>query len=270
MTDSFGGYAALNSQEESTAAADPNLLRFLEEAEAAKQEIATIHDHLTRLNRDPDPESLKSLRGRITAVRARIDSMGHRPGPAPVAVSLRAKLRDLILRFQELRDQMSAERRAAVTRCYFTITGEEPSEEAVERIMASKGEGEGKDEAAALFRKAIEEGGVRQLAEEMEEREEAAREVERSLVELHQVFLDMAVVVETQGERIDEIEYLVVEAAQGIGDAVQELEEARRYQRTSRRSKWVWIGVIVLVVMLVIVIVVVAILVIGLRKSGKL
>ncbi|XP_072966839.1 syntaxin-related protein KNOLLE-like [Typha angustifolia] len=234
MTDSFGGYAALNSQEESTAAADPNLLRFLEEAEAAKQEIATIHDHLTRLHRDPDPESLKSLRGRITAVRARIDSMGHRPGPAPVTVSLRAKLRDLILRFQELRDQMSAERRAAVTRCYFTITGEEPSEEAVERIMASKGEGEGegKDEAASLFRKAIEEGG---------------------------------------GERMDEIEYLVVEAAQGIGDAAQELEEARRYQRSSRRRKWVWIGVIVLVVTLVIVVVVVAMLVIGFgKRSGKL
>ena len=41
---------------------------------------------------------------------------------------------------------------------------------------------------------------------EIEERGEAVRELERSLLDLHQIFLDMAVLVEAQGEMLDNIE----------------------------------------------------------------
>ena len=41
---------------------------------------------------------------------------------------------------------------------------------------------------------------------EIRERRDAVAELERSLLELHQVFLDMAVLVEAQGEMIDNIE----------------------------------------------------------------
>ena len=41
---------------------------------------------------------------------------------------------------------------------------------------------------------------------EIQERHAAVRELERSLLDLHQVFLDMAVLVEAQGEMLDNIE----------------------------------------------------------------
>lgn len=41
---------------------------------------------------------------------------------------------------------------------------------------------------------------------EIQERHAAVRELERSLLDLHQVFLDMAVLVEAQGELLDNIE----------------------------------------------------------------
>lgn len=41
---------------------------------------------------------------------------------------------------------------------------------------------------------------------EIEERGEAVRELEKSLLDLHQIFLDMAVLVEAQGEMLDNIE----------------------------------------------------------------
>lgn len=44
---------------------------------------------------------------------------------------------------------------------------------------------------------------------EIQDRHDAAREVERNLLELHQVFLDMAVVVETQGEKLDNMAVVV-------------------------------------------------------------
>lgn len=44
---------------------------------------------------------------------------------------------------------------------------------------------------------------------EINERHEAVKELEKSLMELHQVFLDMAVLVEAQGEMLDNIEQQV-------------------------------------------------------------
>ena len=41
---------------------------------------------------------------------------------------------------------------------------------------------------------------------EIQERHEAVKELERSLLDLHQIFLDMAVLVEAQGEMLDNIE----------------------------------------------------------------
>ena len=40
---------------------------------------------------------------------------------------------------------------------------------------------------------------------EIQERHDAVKELERSLLDLHQIFLDMAVLVEAQGEMLDNI-----------------------------------------------------------------
>lgn len=44
---------------------------------------------------------------------------------------------------------------------------------------------------------------------EINERHEAVKELEKGLMELHQIFLDMAVLVEAQGEMLDNIEQQV-------------------------------------------------------------
>ena len=49
---------------------------------------------------------------------------------------------------------------------------------------------------------------LRQVADtlaEIHERHEAVKELEKSLLDLHQIFLDMAVLVEAQGEMLDNI-----------------------------------------------------------------
>ena len=42
--------------------------------------------------------------------------------------------------------------------------------------------------------------------DEITERQVAVKQLEKSLIELHQIFLDMAVLVEAQGEELDNIE----------------------------------------------------------------
>jgi syntaxin 1B/2/3 len=64
-------------------------------------------------------------------------------------------------------------------------------------------------EAETIFQKAILEQGrgrVLDTLAEIQERNRAVKDLEASLLELHQVFLDMAVLVEAQGEMLDNIE----------------------------------------------------------------
>lgn len=80
----------------------------------------------------------------------------------------------------------------------------------------------------------------------MEDRQESAREVERSLLELQQLFFDMSILVEAQGKQIEKIEQQVDNAGQDVSAAKVVLEEAKVHQ-TSTRKTWLWILLVVLV-----------------------
>lgn len=80
--------------------------------------------------------------------------------------------------------------------------------------MIDAGEGE------TVFQKAILEQGrgyVLDTLAEIRERRDAVVGLERSLMELHQIFLDMAVLVEAQGQMIDNIEAQVSVGYYGFG-----------------------------------------------------
>mmetsp|Transcript_28395 Transcript_28395/g.71312 ORF Transcript_28395/g.71312 Transcript_28395/m.71312 type:complete len:321 (+) Transcript_28395:93-1055(+) len=61
-------------------------------------------------------------------------------------------------------------------------------------------------------------------------------ELEKSIIELHQIFVDMAALVDAQGELIDQIEYNVEQAAIWTGEAVKQLKKANLYQRRKRKK----------------------------------
>ena len=154
-----------------------------------------------------------------------------------------------MLDFQALRQRMMSEYKETVERRYYTLTGEVPEEEVIERII-SDGRGE------ELLGAAVAEhgkGAVLATVHEIQDRHDAAREVERSLLELHQVFLDMAVMVETQGEKLDDIESHVANASHYVQGGNKELGKAKEYQRSSRRCLCIGIIILLLLVLLVIV-----------------
>lgn len=91
---------------------------------------------------------------------------------------------------------------------------------------------------------------------EIQDRYDAAKEIEKSLLELHQIFLDMAVMVETQGEQMDDIEHHVMNAAQYVNDGTKNLKIAKDHQRSSRRC--MCIGIILLLVIILLVIIPIA------------
>ncbi|XAR57364.1 hypothetical protein NMG60_11025484 [Bertholletia excelsa] len=269
---------------------DKNLGSFLEEAENVKKEMGSIRDILGRLQEANEegksmhkPEALKSLRHRINsdvvavlkkarAIRAQLEDMdranaasrrlsGCREGTpidrtrSAVANGLRKKLKELMMDFQGLRQRMMSEYKETVGRRYFTVTGEYPDEEVIDKII-SNGNGVGGEE---FLQRAIQEHGRGKVLEtvvEIQDRHDAAKEIEQSLLELHQVFLDMAVMVEAQGEQLDDIEHHVMNAAHYVADGTKNLKTAKKYQRSSR--KWMCIGIILLLILVLVVIIPIA------------
>uniref|UniRef100_A0A0A0KHN0 t-SNARE coiled-coil homology domain-containing protein n=1 Tax=Cucumis sativus TaxID=3659 RepID=A0A0A0KHN0_CUCSA len=170
-----------------------------------------------------------------------------------VVSGLRKKLCDSMESFNRLREEITKTYKETIERRYFTITGENPDEKTVE-LLISTGESE------TFLQKAIQKQGrgrVLETIQEIQERHDAVKDIERNLRELHQVFLDMAVMVQTQGQQLDDIESQVTRANSAVKRGTSQLQTARYYQKNTR--KWICIGVSVgATVILIIIIVAIA------------
>ncbi|KAK3197946.1 hypothetical protein Dsin_021361 [Dipteronia sinensis] len=267
---------------------DQNLNLFLEEAENVKKEMGEIRDILGRLQEANEQskslhrqESLKASRNdinkdivtvlkRAKTIRNQLEDMdlanaankrlsGCKEGTSiyrtriAVTNGLRKKLKELMMEFQGLRQKMMTEYKETIGRRYFTVTGEYPNEDVIEKIIS---DGNGGEE---FLTRAIQEHGRGKVLEtvvEIQDRHDAAKEIEKSLLELHQIFLDMAVMVEAQGEQMDDIEHHVMNASHYVKDGTKELKTAKDYQRSSR--KWMCIGLILLLLIILLIVIPIA------------
>uniref|UniRef100_A0A3P8Y763 Syntaxin-1A n=1 Tax=Esox lucius TaxID=8010 RepID=A0A3P8Y763_ESOLU len=76
-----------------------------------------------------------------------------------------------------------------------------------------------------------------QAMNEIETRHTEIIKLENSIRELHDMFMDMAMLVESQGEMIDRIEYNVEHAVDYVERAVSDTKKAVKYQSKARRKK---------------------------------
>ena len=161
-----------------------------------------------------------------------------------VVSGLGKKLKDMMDTFQGLRGKMAAEYKDTVERRYFTIIGEKANEETIKNLIAT-------EESKSFLQKAIQEQGRGQILDtilEIQERQHAVKEIEKNLLELHQVFLDMAALVEAQGHQLNNIESHTAHVSSFVKRGTDQLQEARVYQKSSR--KWMCIGVVLGIVLL--------------------
>ncbi|KAB8116871.1 hypothetical protein EE612_058259 [Oryza sativa] len=253
MTDSFVGAAAaaaapLDRQDGGGGPGDQKLEAFLREAEAAKDEMAALRDELSRLQ--AAHEASKALlrpgapRAATQAALVRLigsagaSARGWRPWTAaPPPGHHRRHRRPARPPAGPHRGRPgppppgSAERRGDAARCYLAVAGEAPTEEQLDRLVAAGG---ANTDAEAAVRAAMKSSSE-------------AEEVEGGLLELQQLFLDMAALVESQGARVDDIERHVAAAAGDVGAAEGELREAQRLRVAARRRRlWLSAGLAVL------------------------
>ncbi|KAJ4814006.1 Syntaxin [Rhynchospora pubera] len=164
-------------------------------------------------------------------------------------IALKKKLKERMDDFQALRETIQQEYREVVERRVFTVTGNRADEETIDRLIET-----GKSEQ--IFKDAIQEQGRGQVMDtlaEIQERHDTVRELERKLLELQQIFMDMAVLVEAQGDMLDNIESHVSSAIDHVQSGTVALQKAKKLQKNSR--KWMCIAIIILLLIVVVIVV---------------
>ncbi|GLT49453.1 hypothetical protein SLA2020_230060 [Shorea laevis] len=229
--------------------------RLYKALQDANEESKTVHNAKTmkqlRARMDTDVEQVlkkvKIIKGKLEALERSNAASRNIPGcglgssadrtRSSVVSGLGKKLKDLMDDFQGLRARMTAEYKETVERRYFTLTGQKADEETIENLIAS-------GESESFMQKAIQEQGRGQIPDtisEIQERHDAVKEIEKNLIELHQVFLDMAALVEAQGHQLNDIESHVAHASSFVRRGTEQLQDAREYQKDSR--KWTCIAI---------------------------
>ncbi|EFJ28662.1 hypothetical protein SELMODRAFT_93442 [Selaginella moellendorffii] len=261
---------------------EKSLVGFFEEVSKIKDAMDAIQELLLKLNEDNEssksvhkPGAMRELRSRMDehvslvlkngrGIKSKLEALdasnlanrkvkGCEEGSSTdrtrmsITNSLRIKLRDLMADLANLRERMSSEYRGTIERRYFTVTGEQASQEVIERMIQT-------GESENFLRKAIQEQGRGQILDtiqEIQERHDAVVEVERNLRELQQIFQDLATLVDAQGAQLNTIEEHVNKAASFVDRGTQQLVKAKRSQRRSR--KWTCIGIILLIIILLVI-----------------
>lgn len=91
--------------------------------------------------------------------------------------------------------------------------------------------------------------------QEIQERHSAVKDLERQLLGLHQIFLDMAVLVEAQGELLDNIETQVAKANEYVNQGNKALTSAKALQKSTR--KWMCCVLFICVAIVLVVVLVI-------------
>lgn len=162
--------------------------------------------------------------------------------------SLTKKFRDVMTEFQTLRQRIDNEYREVVERRVITVTGTRPDEETINNLIET-------GNSEQIFQNAIQgmgRGQVLSTVEEIQERHDAVKEIERKLLDLHQIYLDMAVLVEAQGDLLDNIETQVRYAVDHVNMGTDALQTAKSLQKKSR--KCMMIAIILLLIIAAIIV----------------
>ncbi|KAF3976733.1 hypothetical protein CMV_000131 [Castanea mollissima] len=260
------GMGAFNKQIQETEKQVEKLSGFLKQLKDANEESKAVTKASAmkaikkRMEKDIDEvgKIARNVKGKLEAISKDNISNRQKPGCEKgtgvdrarmnMTNALMKKFKDLMTEFQTLRQRIQDEYREVVERRVMTVTGTRPDDETIDHLIET-------GNSEQIFQKAMQEAGRGQVLntlEEIQERHDVVKEIEKKLLDLHQIYLDMAVLVEAQGEILDNIENQVTNAVDHVKSGTDALQTAKTLQRKSR--KCMMIAIILLLVIAIIIV----------------
>ncbi|CAH1413586.1 unnamed protein product [Lactuca virosa] len=226
------------------------ITNLLFDLQTLNEETKSTHSHkVLRGLRDRMESDMVSVLRKANAVKTHLESLdnsnelnrksSYKENSAvdrtwvSVTNGLRSKLKELMNDFQDLRDKIVSDHKEYLKKRYYNETGEYPSDGMMETMVSGNGK---------VFE------GKKDLVMENKERHEAVMDIKRSLNRLHQVFLDMAILVEEQGENLNDIEGNVAKAGSFVNGGTDSLFYAKQ-MKDKHNKNWVcfiWFMVIII------------------------
>ncbi|CAJ1953448.1 unnamed protein product [Cylindrotheca closterium] len=162
-----------------------------------------------------------------------------------MTTTLTRKFVDEMKLYQQAQQQYKTDIKKKVKR-QVQVVKPDATDEDVDRVMKSEG---GKD---ALYKEKILAGSVNDQIKttyaKVAGKYQDVLTLEQSVAELHQMFLDFALLTEQQGELLDQIEFQVKQANDYVEEGNVELVEAIVYQKAIRKKQCMIIGAAVVAV----------------------
>ena len=124
----------------------------------------------------------------------------------------------------------------------FKIVKPDATEEEVEAVLDGGG-----DHIFTDHMLASRNAQARAALEDVQEKHKDIQRLESSIQELHQLFVDLSVLVESQGELLDTIEYSVSQSLSYTKTGVKELETANQLAAKSRKKQCILIIIFLVV-----------------------
>jgi len=246
-------------------ASSPFMKTFYEDVEGIKKAMATVKQNIAQIERHHGEcltaisaeqgrastaaldELMRTTNATATQVRNKLKSMDaenkdfvrRNEGSSEARIrsnmhgTLTRKFVDVMAEYQELQTKYKNKYREKVARQYKIVKPSVTQQEIDAAFEAG-------DNQPDLFAQQIVHGRDHAMAKaalsDIQERHKDIRNLEASIAELHQLFLDMSTLVEAQQPILDHISYTVGQAVDYTERGVGDLRDAARYQRKARKK----------------------------------
>lgn len=258
------------------AAQDAILVKFNQEADRIDQVYVwannSIRDVVQSLKVTEPPHSTEKvftdIEKKLDAVRKRLKRIAGenkelataKTGPASlrIRVARYTKLgKDFMAVTAKLENAREAQKKDAAqwVKREILLANPDASETQIDRVIES-----GADVEVVLTNNTA----LAYQVDELRSRNKDIQGLSRNIVDLHQMFTDMSILVDGQQELINNIEYNVEEVKSDTKKAGEELVEARKHQKSARKKK---MCIIILAICIVVAIALAIIIPIG-SKNG--
>lgn len=205
----------------------------------------------------------RALADRVKRIKSRPEA--GNPQNAPQVGNLDRRIKKAINAFQSQESAFRKEVQEQQKRQYL-IVNPNATEAEIREVTEAGGD-------TQIFQQALiqsdRRGQAQSTLRNVQQRHDAIQQIERTMLELQQLFQDLDAIVVQQDPMIQNVEKHAEDTYEHIGAANEQLEQATVKARAARRKKWICLGIVVAIILVIIIIVLIYLGVTGKFNSGK-